>query len=182
MFTGPLFEMKRHLVHTVLLKGFQSSSGALKSTIPGKFHGSCRQSNANCLRDWTNFSRLQAWQIVLIVNTELRIYNKSGKFYSFCLFFCQFKAHHMAFWCIAQCLRLTRPECGGYFWMPISSVAGYYHQMNKSPNLSNRWWFIKTLLLLLLNVVESKCSNHSTLYNGYNNLSKLGFKSIIVSK
>ena len=159
MFTGPLFEMKRHLVHTVLLKGFQSSWGALKSTIPGKFYGSCRQSNDNCLWDWTNFSRLQAWQIVLIVNTELRIYNKSGKFYSFCLFFCQFKAHHMAYWCIAQCLRLTRPECGGYFWMPISSVAGYNHQMNKSPNFVKQVVIYKNIVVIIVECCGIKMLN-----------------------
>ena len=32
MFTGPLFEIKLHLLSTVLLSGFQSSPGAMKST------------------------------------------------------------------------------------------------------------------------------------------------------
>ena len=35
MFTGPLFQMKLHLLSTVLLSVFQSSMGALKSTNQG---------------------------------------------------------------------------------------------------------------------------------------------------
>ena len=35
MFAGPLFQIKLHLLSTALLSGFQSSTGALKSTELG---------------------------------------------------------------------------------------------------------------------------------------------------
>ena len=56
---------------TVLLSGFQSSLGALKTTkaVSGQFHGSGRHSKCNGSQDRANFHRSQAWQIVLIVNT-----------------------------------------------------------------------------------------------------------------
>ena len=49
----------------------------LHKAVPGKFYGSGGQSKPNCLQDWANFHRSQAWQIVLIINTAHYLDNKN---------------------------------------------------------------------------------------------------------
>ena len=43
----------------------------LSKAVPSKFYGSGRHSKCNCLQDWANFHRSQAWQIVPILNTDI---------------------------------------------------------------------------------------------------------------
>ena len=76
MFTGALFQIKLHLLSTILLSGFQSSlRNPLSKTVPGEFHGSGGQSKRNCLQERADFHRSRAWQIVLIFNAgQWRIY------------------------------------------------------------------------------------------------------------
>ena len=72
MCTGPLFQIKLHLLCFVLLNGFQSSPGALKSIEYGStrwIQMSDGHSKYNCLQDRVNFHRSWAWQIVLIFKT-----------------------------------------------------------------------------------------------------------------
>ena len=45
----------------------------MSKAVPGKFHGSGGNSKQNCLQDWANFHRSQAWQIILIFNTASSI-------------------------------------------------------------------------------------------------------------
>ena len=76
MFTGPLFEIKLHLLSTVLLSGFHSSpelSNPLSRAVhvPGEFHGSGGYSKCKYLQDRVNFHRIRVWQIVLIFNTAI---------------------------------------------------------------------------------------------------------------
>ena len=40
----------------------------LSKAVPGKFHGSGKQSKCNCLHDQTNFHQPRAWQNGLIFN------------------------------------------------------------------------------------------------------------------
>ena len=64
------FQIKLHLLSTVLLSRFQSPTGALTSTEKGSncvFHGCGGHSKRKCHR--VNFPKPGAWQIVLIVNT-----------------------------------------------------------------------------------------------------------------
>ena len=65
LLTGPLFQIKLHLLGTVLLSGFQSSLRA------GKFHGSGEHSIRNCLQHRDNFHRSRAWRIVPILCTAI---------------------------------------------------------------------------------------------------------------
>ena len=76
MFTGPLFQIKLHLLNTVLLSGFQSSPGAwnpLSKAISGNFNRSGRHSKHKYSQERANFHRSQSWQIVLIFNTATYI-------------------------------------------------------------------------------------------------------------
>ena len=64
MFTGPLFQIKLHLLNPLLLSGFQSFSGALNplsKAVRGKFHGSNEHSKHDCLQDQANVHMLQVW-------------------------------------------------------------------------------------------------------------------------
>ena len=77
MFTGPKFQVKLHLLSTVLLSGFQSSHefwNSLSKALPGKFYRSGRHSNHNSLQYQANFDRCQAWQIVLVFNTGIGLF------------------------------------------------------------------------------------------------------------
>ena len=57
MFTDPLSPKKLYLLSTILLRGFQNSIWALKSTDygSGKFNGSDGQSKHSCLQDRVKF-------------------------------------------------------------------------------------------------------------------------------
>ena len=65
------FHIKLLLSSGVLLFGFQSSPGTLKSAeaVPGKFHESGGDSKHKCLQDRANFHRPRSLQIVLMFFT-----------------------------------------------------------------------------------------------------------------
>ena len=71
MFTDPLFEIKPHLLSTVLFSGFESFHklwNPLIKAVYGKFHSSGGHDNGNCLQHLLNFHSFQAWEIVPIFN------------------------------------------------------------------------------------------------------------------
>ena len=72
IFSSHLFQIKQHLLSTVLLSGFQSSPGVLKlsKAVLGKFHEYGRHSKCSDLQDRAKFHNSRAWQIVLILNTD----------------------------------------------------------------------------------------------------------------
>ena len=86
MYRRPLFRINIHFLSAVLLSGFQSSSGALKSIKCSStwFHGFGGHSNCNFLIEpfFTDLGhgihRSRAWQFLLIFNTVGAVY----KFYS----------------------------------------------------------------------------------------------------
>ena len=72
MYTGPLLQIKLHLLTTVILSGFQNSLA-----VPGKLHGSGETVNA--IVDNQSSQVSWAWQIVLIL--------KTGNIWSYVLYF-----------------------------------------------------------------------------------------------
>ena len=74
MFTGPLFEIKLHLIlllYSVDFKTPRKLWNPLSKAITGKFHGSAGHSECNFLQQLTNFYMSPAWQIVIFFNTQL---------------------------------------------------------------------------------------------------------------
>ena len=74
IFTCPSFQIKLHLLSSVLFSGVQSSPelwNPRNKAVPGQFHMCDGQSKCNCLQDRAKFCSSGALQIVLIFNTGI---------------------------------------------------------------------------------------------------------------
>ena len=62
--------------YLVDFKALRDIWNPLSKAAPGKFHRSVGHSKHNYLQDQAKFHRSRAWQIVLIFNTEMQLYNR----------------------------------------------------------------------------------------------------------